>query len=117
MRRAPGAGRWCFDSAMSDETVLEQARRAAAELDGRWFADFAEICRFAEVLVALDFLPGPRDVVEYFRRPWRYTAEHEVWKRSGRPADVLGAAGEVLAALWDAGGRGDAALVLAPSCP
>jgi hypothetical protein len=42
--------------------------------------------------------------VDYFRRPWRYTAEHEVWSRSGGPADVRGAAGEVLAALWDAGG-------------
>lgn len=109
-----GAGRWCFASAMSDGAVLERARRAAAELDGRWFADFAEICLFAEVLVALDFLPGRHDVVEYFRRPWRYNAEHEVWECSGRPSDVGGSAGEVLAALWDADGRG-AVLVVAPT--
>ncbi|MCV7225278.1 hypothetical protein [Mycolicibacterium komossense] len=84
---------------MGDGAVLARARRAATELDGRRFADFDEICLFAEVLVALDFLPGPRDVVEYFRRPWRYTAEHEVWERSGRPSDVGGAAGEALAAV------------------
>ncbi|QIV79635.1 hypothetical protein [Mycolicibacterium frederiksbergense] len=99
---------------MTEEALLEQARRAAAELDRRWFADFAEICDFAEVLIALDFLPAPGDVVEYFRKPWRYTVEHELWERSGRPSDVDGAVGEVLVALWDAGGRGDAALVLAP---
>lgn len=99
---------------MSDDVVLAQARRAAAELDGRWFADFDEICLFAEVLVALAFLPERRDVVEYFRRPWRYTAEHEVWVQSGRPAEVGGAAGEALAALWDAGVRGD---VLATAPP
>lgn len=45
------------------------ARRAAAELDGRRFSDFDEICLFA-----LDFLPERHDVMEYFRRPWRYGA-------------------------------------------
>lgn len=101
---------------MSDDVVLAQARRAATELDGRWFADFDEICLFAEVLIALDFLPGRRDVMEYFRRPWCwcYTAEHEVWERFGRPTDVGGPVGEVLAALCDAGVRGDAVLIAAP---
>lgn len=80
----------------------------------RWFGDFAEICQFAEILIALDFLTDPNDVVEYFRKPWRYSTEHDVWEQSGRPTDVDGAAGEVLASLWDAGGRGETPLVLAP---
>ena len=41
-------------------------------------------------------------------------AEHEVWQRCGRPSDVRGAAGEVLVALLDAGGRGAPPLTLAP---
>ncbi len=100
---------------MGDEAVLvEQARAIAAQLDGRWFADFDELCRFAEVLVAVEYVMSPADVVEFFRRPWRYSAEHEVWRRCGRPVEVGGAAGEVLVALLEAGGRGAPPLTLAP---
>lgn len=112
--RGAGVGRGAWLWAMSDEGLLENARRAAAALDDRWFADFAEICQFAEILIALDFLPEPDDVVEYFRKPWRYSREHDRWEQSGRPTDVDGAVGEVLASLWDAGGRGETPLVLAP---
>ena len=86
---------------VSDDAVLvEQARSIAAQLDGRWFADFDELCGFAEILAAAGFLVSPVDVVEFFRRPWRYSAEHEVWQRCGRPSEVRGAAGEVLVALF-----------------
>ena len=57
---------------VSDDAVLvEQARSIAAQLDGRWFADFDELCGFAEILAAAGFLVSPVDVVEFFRRPWR----------------------------------------------
>ena len=100
---------------VSDDALLvEQARSIAAQLDARWFADFDELCGLAEILAAAGFLVSPVDVVEFFRRPWRYSAEHEVWQRCGRPSDVRGAAGEVLVALLDAGGRGAPPLTLAP---
>jgi hypothetical protein len=98
---------------MGDE-ALERARRAASELDGRWFADFEEICLFAEILIAFGHLDAPGDVVDFFRQPWRYEAEHEVWERYGRPSEVLGPEGEVLASLCDAVSRGDLPLALAP---
>lgn len=95
-----------------DDKVLERARRAVAELDGRWFADFEEICSFAEVLVEMDVLTARRDVVDFFRRPWRFAAEHDVWVRCGRPVDVRGSAGAALEDLMDAAGRGDTPLTL-----
>ncbi|MGJ6127426.1 hypothetical protein QN239_33135 [Mycolicibacterium sp. Y3] len=95
-----------------DDDVLERARRAAAELDGRWFADFEEICSFAAALVEIDVLTTRRDVVDFFRRPWRFSAEHDVWVRCGRPVQVHGSAGAALEALMDAAGRGDTPLAL-----
>lgn len=59
--------------------LVEQTRSIAAH--GRWFA---------EILAAAGFLVSPVDVVEFFRRPWRYSAEHEVWQRCGRPSEVRG---------------------------
>ena len=105
----------CCVVLVSDDAVLvEQARSIAAQLDGRWFADFDELCLLAGVLVAAELLVSPVDVVEFFRRPWRFSAEHEVWQRCGRPAEVRGVAGEVLVALLEAGGRGAPPLILAP---
>lgn len=93
----------------SEETLLEKARDVAARLDGRWVADFDELATFAEILIATDFLASPRDVVDYFRTPSRWDPEHEVWVKAGRPRPGT-PTWHVLEALFEARGRGDAAL-------
>lgn len=95
---------------MNDHDILTQARAAAAALDGRWYAHFDELLLFAEVLILADHLTTPSEVVEYFRKPWRYEHEHTVWERGGRPTEST----PVLAAIFEIAADGRTPITLVP---
>ncbi|MDD4865739.1 MAG: hypothetical protein PHQ28_00980 [Mycobacterium sp.] len=50
-----------------------------------WYADSSEVVVLASVLVDADWLSTPRDVIEFFEKPWKWDDLHQLWTRAGRP--------------------------------
>lgn len=52
-----------------------------------WFMTHTEIVAFARSLVA----SGEFDteaLLGYFEKPWKWSAEHEIWCKAGRPDEI-----------------------------
>jgi hypothetical protein len=50
-----------------------------------WTEDLGELVALAGALVDADWLDTPRDVVDFFEKPWKWSDCREAWQASGRP--------------------------------
>lgn len=52
-----------------------------------WVNDHAELVALADALVADDYFTNPEEMIEYIRKPWKWTLLREQWLAAGRPTD------------------------------
>jgi len=68
----------------------EHIMQSVAELDQHaahlpWYADHGEVVSLASILVGLDRLSTPHDVIYFFEKPWKWDREFRIWDEAGRP--------------------------------
>ena len=58
-----------------------------------WHTNHAEVCSFASMLIAHAQFQGESIddslglLLYYFEKPWKWSTEHEAWRKAGRPAE------------------------------
>lgn len=50
-----------------------------------WFEDHDEVLAFARVLVEADGFTSQADLLYFFEKPWKWTADRDAWILAGEP--------------------------------
>jgi hypothetical protein len=78
----------------SDDNEAEFVRRKIQKVIDRnpdvppdsWINDHWQLCEFARVLVDADpSFDAAQQVCDFFEKPYKWEAEHQIWVDSGRP--------------------------------
>ncbi len=70
---------------MKENTMHAAAETTAPDTSEPWYSDHREVVALASILVDADWLSTPRDVVDFFDRPWKYDDQLKIWAAAGRP--------------------------------
>ncbi|MBZ4508565.1 hypothetical protein GBP98_24845 [Mycobacterium avium subsp. hominissuis] len=93
----PGRGWRKGQSAPGSTRQKEHSMHSVVEVDQQsaylpgyagqapWYADHGEVVALASVLVDADWLSTPRDVVDFFEKPWKWDDQFKIWVAAGRP--------------------------------
>lgn len=67
-----------------------------------WWAELREVINFARILVDADQLGACQHmVITFFETPWKWSAQHAIWRQSGCPTIDSGKQFDALIARFD----------------